>query len=71
MTMARVTAKEEGHYSLTASNYLGTPSKEWSLNMFSSNIHEEYDDIEIYADESVVSGDISDPEFIETLVNIK
>ena len=28
-----------------------------------------YDDVVIHNDESIVSGDISDPEFIEQLVN--
>ena len=30
-----------------------------------------YDDVVIHNDDSIVSGDISDPEFIEQLVNYK
>ena len=70
MTMARVIAKDEGHYSLTAYNDLGSSSREWCLNIFNSTVHEDYDDIEIHVDESVASEDGSDLEFIETTVSI-
>ena len=68
MTMARVSSKDEGLLSMTAYNHLGSSSREWSMNVSISTIHEDYDDIEIHADESVVSGDISDQKFIDTMV---
>ena len=67
--MARVSSKVEGNFSISASNPLGSTFKEWNLNVSSSMIHEDYDDIELHRDESVVSGDISDQEFIDTMVN--
>ena len=66
--MARVSSRDEGTFSVSASNPLGSTSKEWVITVSSSMIHEGYDDIEIHADESVVSADISDQEFIDTMV---
>ena len=68
MTMARVSLKDEGRFSMTAYNHLGSSSREWKMNVSSSTIHEDYADIEIHADESVVPGDISDQEFIDTMM---
>merc|ERR1711892_538279 len=69
MTMARVGLRDEGTFSMSAYNCLGSSTKDWNLTVLSSMAHDDYDDIEIYADESVVSGDISDQEFIDTMHN--
>ena len=68
MTMARVSLRDESTFSMSAYNSQGSSTKDWNLTVLSSMIHDDYDDIEIYADESVVSGDISDQEFIDTMV---
>ena len=67
--MARVNSRDEGTFSICVSNPLGFVRKVWDMTVSSSMIHEDYDDIEIHADESVVSADISDQEFIDTMVN--
>ena len=67
--MARVSSRDEGTFSMCVSNPLGSVRRVWELTVSSSLIHEDYDDIEIYADESVISADISDQEFIDTMVN--
>ena len=66
--MARVSSRDEGTFSMCVSNPLGSVRRVWELTVSSSLIHEDYDDIEIYADESVISADISDQEFIDMMV---
>ena len=71
MTMARVSLRDEGTFSISAYNCLGSSTKDWNLTVLSSMVHDDYDDIEIHTDESVVSGDISDQEFIDTMVSYR
>ena len=73
ITMDRATASHAGSYQCTASNCFGSDTKRWSLEMIqdphlSADI---LDDIKIYHDDTVVSGDVSDPEFIEEMVIFK
>ena len=74
ITVERAQACHEGSYHCTATNCFGSDTKRWSLEMIKdlpSLSSEILDDIEIYHDDTVVSGDISDPEFIEEMVKFK
>ena len=68
--MERARACHEGSYHCSATNCFGSDIKRWSLEMIKDSplSPEILDDIKIYQDDSVVSGDISDPEFIEEMV---
>ena len=71
ITVERAQACHEGSYHCTATNCFGSDTKRWSLEMIkdSTSLSSEIlDDIKIYHDDTVVSGDISDPEFIEEMV---
>ena len=66
--LTSVSARDAGYYTCTASNIMGSAGAELSLQVISTK--EEYeDDLTIHHDETVVSGDISDPEFIEAIVS--
>ena len=72
ISMERALASHEGSYHCTATNCFGSDTKRWSLEMIRESTlsadADSYDDIKIYQDDTVVSGDISDPEFIEEIV---
>ena len=65
--MERAQAWHEGSYHCTATNCFGSDTKRWSLQMIKDSA-EILDDIQIYHDDTVVSGDISDSEFFEEMV---
>ena len=66
--LTSVSARDAGYYTFTASNIMGSAGAELSLQVISTK--EKYeDDLTIHHDETVVSGDISDPEFIEAIVS--
>ena len=66
--LTSVSARDAGYYTCTASNIMGSAGAELSLQVISTK--EKYeDDLTIHHDETVVSGDISDPEFIEAIVS--
>ena len=74
ITMERAQACHEGSYHCTATNCFGSDTKRWTLEMIKDSPSlsaEILDDIKIYHDDTVVSGDISDPEFIEEMVIFK
>ena len=62
--------KEGGYYSATAFNSSGSCSTELILEMLPNKIVEKViDDTKIHYDESVVSGDISDVDFMKEMVS--
>ena len=66
--LTSVSARDAGYYTCTASNIMGSAGAELSLQVISTKKEYE-DDLTIHHDETVVSGDISDPEFIEAIVS--
>ena len=68
--LTSVSARDAGFYTCTASNIMGSAEAELSLQVIrTKEKYEERDDLIIHHDETVVSGDISDPEFIEAIVS--
>ena len=68
--LTSVSARDAGFYTCTASNIMGSAEAELSLQVLrTKEKYEERDDLIIHHDETVVSGDISDPEFIEAIVS--
>ena len=61
--------KEGGYYSSTAFNASGSCSTELIIEMLPNRLVEKViDDTRIHYDESVISGDISDADFMEEMV---
>ena len=69
--MKKISSKEAGYYSCKASNTFGTANTEMNLQMIPAitpDTIDVYDDITVYHDDTVVSGDISDAEFYQSMV---
>ena len=67
----KMTSKESGYYSCKASNTFGTTNTEMNLQMIPAitpDAIDGYDDITVYHDDTVVSGEISDAEFYQSMV---
>ena len=70
LTMEKAKAGHEGTYYCTATNCFGSDTKRWRVALTRDvNLSADVlDDIKIYHDNTIVSGDVSDPEFIEEMV---
>ena len=70
--------QEAGLYTVTASNRVGSCSQYWRLEMLeqkkadvqiTQSARESPEEEEIVPDDSVISGDITDPEFLQIMVS--
>ena len=72
MTLRNASAKDAGYFTYSATNNLGTVSAEMRLTLAQeeekNHVKELYDDITIHEDNTVVSGDITDQEFVDMMV---
>lgn len=72
MTLRNASAKDAGYFTCSATNNLGTVSAEMRLTLaqeeVKNHVKELYDDITIHEDNTVVSGDITDQEFVDMMV---
>ena len=68
LTLKKAGAKDAGYYTCTASNIVCSVSTEMVLSVHHDVVTRPDDDNIVVYDESVVSGDMSDSEFIEIMV---